>query len=179
MRKKARHIISDKKGIRPTSGLALGALFNSLVSSGELPGGDVLDLFAGTGTVSLEAFRRGASSVVSVESDGETADFIRAALARYEGRAEVIRGDVRRVLPRLAAAGRRFSAVFADPPYHEGWCDELPPLIEANWSIVAPGGVFVMERSSREQPAGIAGTSRADRRYGETVLSFYRSLTDN
>lgn len=174
MKKNVRKNFADKKGIRPTSGLALGALFNSLVSAGYLPGGTFLDLFAGTGTVSLEALRRGALSVTAVETDAETAEFVRAALQANVDRASVMRGDVRRVVPRLASAGKSYTVIFADPPYYEGWSKELPALIEQSPSIVGEDGIFVMERSIREETADISGFEREDRRYGETALSFYR-----
>jgi 16S rRNA (guanine(966)-N(2))-methyltransferase RsmD len=161
---------------RPTSGKVIAALFN-ILSSSSLADRDFLDLFAGSGAVAAEALKRGAESVVCVESDRVRA---KAISTRFETsgfsaeRAMCIRSDVRRVIPRLAhmGTGRKFGVVFADPPYCVGWGKILPPLMAEHWRLVAPGGAFVFERSSRETPADIFA-ARDDRIYGETVLSFY------
>ncbi|MDR1510023.1 MAG: RsmD family RNA methyltransferase [Synergistaceae bacterium] len=161
---------------RPTSGKVIAALFN-ILSSSSLVGGDFLDMFAGSGAVAAEALRRGAGSVLCIESDRERANVISS---RFEAsgfspdRAMCICSDVRRILPRLARgkSGRKFGVVFADPPYCMGWGKILPSLAAKNWDLISPGGAFVFERSSRETPADIFA-ARDDRIYGDTVLSFY------
>jgi 16S rRNA (guanine(966)-N(2))-methyltransferase RsmD len=163
------------KTARPTSAKVISALFNILRSS-SLCGETFLDLFAGTGSVAWHALGQGAARVLCVESNANRANAISRKFADAgltTERASCERGDVRRVLPRLAKdAPREFGVVFADPPYCAGWGRELFSLAEANWSVVKPGGVFVFEHSSRE-PAADFLTSRDDRIYGETVLSFY------
>ncbi|MDR0764422.1 MAG: RsmD family RNA methyltransferase [Synergistaceae bacterium] len=163
------------KTARPTSARVISALFNILRSS-SLCGAHVLDLFAGTGSVAWRALEQGAASALCVESDADRANAVsrKFADAGLAPRASCVRGDVRRVLPRLAksAPPREFGVVFADPPYCAGWGAALPPLLADNWSVVRPGGVFVFEHSSRE-PAADFLTARDDRIYGETVLSFY------
>lgn len=159
---------------RPTSAKVAAALF-SILGSASLGGADFLDLFAGTGCVALEALGRGARGVLCVESDAARANAISARFTKAGFPAEsasCVRADVRRAVPRLARDGRAFGVVFADPPYCLGWGKTLPGLIAQNWSIVATGGVFVFERSSRETPEEIF-IPRDDRIYGETVLSFY------
>jgi 16S rRNA (guanine(966)-N(2))-methyltransferase RsmD len=163
--------------LRPTSGKVLAALFN-ILSSPSLAGCDFLDLFAGSGRVAEEALKRGAASVVCVESDRRRAGAITSRFHKAgfdAGRAVCIHSDVRRVMPRLAKArtDRKFGVIFADPPYCMGWGEILPRLMAENWNLLAPDGVFVFERSSRETPADIFA-ARDDRIYGETVLSFYR-----
>jgi 16S rRNA (guanine(966)-N(2))-methyltransferase RsmD len=167
---------------RPTSGKVVAALFN-ILSSSPLAGGDFLDLFAGSGAVAAEALRRGAGRVVCVESNRERAKAISERFRKAgfsTDRAESICSDVRRVVPRLARreTSRGFAVVFADPPYCAGWGEILPPLIAEHRSLVAPGGAFVFERSSRETPADVFAP-RDDRIYGETVLSFYRRKEDD
>jgi len=76
------------------------------------------------------------------------------------------------MIPKLTREQREFGVVFADPPYDMGWGQILPKLMEENWGLVSSDGVFVFERSSREEPAEIL-VPRDDRTYGETVLSFY------
>jgi len=169
------------KNVRPTSGKVLSALLNILNASGHLRDGRFLDLFSGTGAVALAALERGARSVLAVEADRAAAAAISARMrARYdEGTARCLCADVRRALPRIAAQyPDGFDIVFADPPYCLGWGRELPPLIERHASLLAPDGVFVLERSARETPAETA-LSRDDRIYGETVLSIYRGRPDD
>jgi 16S rRNA (guanine(966)-N(2))-methyltransferase RsmD len=163
--------MSDK--LRPTSSKVLLALFN-ILNSALLTDVDFLDLFAGTGSVAADALKRGARSVLCVESDRGRANAISTRFAESFGsRANCIRSDVRRAIPKLAREpGRQFGVIFADPPYCLGWGKSLPPLMSENWSIVSGGGVFVLERSSRETPEDIF-VPRDDRIYGETVLSFY------
>jgi 16S rRNA G966 N2-methylase RsmD len=154
------------------------ALFNILEASGHLSGARFLDLFSGTGEVALTALRRGAAYVAAVESDHSLASLIASRGGRQPGDESfrVLRGDVRRIVPRLARDGGgsgAFDVVFADPPYCMGWGEIMPRLMmEENRSILSSGGVFVLERSSREEPAEVSAR-RDDRVYGETVLSFY------
>ena len=160
--------------MRPTSGKVLAALF-SILRSAELDGADFLDLFAGTGEAALEALKRGAKRVICVESDRARAKNISGRLSVQDGEdvsSECICSDARRAIPKLARECREFGVVFADPPYDMGWGQILPKLMEENWGLVSSEGVFVFERSSREEPAEIS-IPRDDRTYGETVLSFY------
>lgn len=162
------------KNVRPTSGKVLLALFNILKSAGCIDGADFLDLFAGTGEVSVAALRNGARSAVAVEADRECAAYVALRLSQFGASATCVCRDVRRALPKLAGDGTSFGVIFADPPYGMGWGVELPKIIEKNISVLAPGGVFVFERSSREEISEIS-LPREDRIYGETVLSFYRN----
>jgi 16S rRNA G966 N2-methylase RsmD len=153
------------------------ALFNILGASGHMNGGRFLDLFSGTGGVALAALERGASSVVAVEQDRLLAGRIASSLGSRPGEgSRCVCGDVRRVVPRLARESGEsgaFDVVFADPPYCMGWGETMPRLvIEESRPILSAGGVFVLERSSREIPAEVS-IQRDDRIYGETVLSFY------
>jgi 16S rRNA (guanine(966)-N(2))-methyltransferase RsmD len=162
--------------VRPTSAKVISALFNILRSS-SLCGAPFLDLFAGTGSVAWHALEEGAARVLCVESDADRADAISrkfAGAGLAPERASCVRGDVRRVLPRLAqnTPPRGFGVVFADPPYCAGWGAALPPLVADNWDAVKPGGAFVFEHSSRESASDFL-VARDDRIYGDTVLSFY------
>ena len=167
--------------MRPTSGKVLAALF-SILRSASLEGEDFLDLFSGTGEAAMEALKRGAKRVLCVESDSTRERIISTRLSAYVSalpaeqndglNAECVRRDARRAIPNLATEGREFGVVFADPPYNMGWGVILPALMEENWNIVSSGGVFVFERSSREEPAEIS-IPRDDRVYGDTILSFY------
>ena len=163
-------------GVRPTGDKARGGLFNSLGSLLDLEGAAVLDLYAGSGALGLEALSRGAAEVVFVESGPGVLPVLRANLAAVGlpgGR--VIAGSVPTVV--AGRAPRPFDVVLADPPYavpvdevHE----VLSALVAGEWLV--PGGVVVVERSSRETgwvwPTPWEGLR--ERRYGEAVLRYGR-----
>ena len=159
---------------RPTSDRTREALFNTLAGYLELDGAAVLDLYAGTGAVGLEALSRGARQVVLVESD-------RRAL-------EVIRRNVATVgLPGVVTVGRSaggylrdqptlpFDLVFADPPYDTDPSGPLSTLLERGWTTVDT--TLVIERDARSSSpfAGIDSlTPLREARYGDTVLWYGR-----
>jgi 16S rRNA (guanine(966)-N(2))-methyltransferase RsmD len=160
------------KEVRPTSGRVLLALFSIL---GGLEGADFLDLFAGTGRVGIEALRRGALSVVLVETLKDRARAIGQAIpAEFADRATVLSLELRRGAAWLARRGRVFDVVFADPPYNEGWGASLLRTADLT-KLMKKGGVMVVEHASREALAvpepWILAESRA---YGETALTFLR-----
>jgi 16S rRNA (guanine966-N2)-methyltransferase len=164
-------------GVRPTGDRAREALFNSLGALLDLRGAHVLDLYAGSGALGLEALSRGAGSVVFVESAPRVLPVLKANLAAVDlpgGR--VIAGSVPMVV-----AGRppaRFDLVLADPPYAtpiEEVRAVLESLVSGGW--LAEGAVLVVERSSREEPWEWPTplTGLRDRRYGEAQLRYGRS----
>ncbi len=167
--------------IRPTTGKVLGALFNVL---GDIEGCAFLELFAGTGQVSREALRRGASRALLVEAGARAVRDLHALYARVEEfppeRVEIWKLDVRRALPRIAAQGLVFDIVFADPPYGLGWPQQMAERM-ASWdNILSAGALFILEHSKREMPPEALGEAFEERRqkfYGDTVLSFYRKRT--
>jgi 16S rRNA (guanine966-N2)-methyltransferase len=164
-------------GVRPTGDRAREALFNSVSTLLDLEGAAVLDLYAGSGALGLEALSRGAGSVVFVESSPKVLPVLRANLAAVGlpgGR--VIAGSVPVVVTGPAPAA--FDLVLADPPYAtppEEVLGVLAALSGGGW--LAPGAVLVVERSSREPawewPTPLTGLR--DRRYGEAQLRYGRS----
>jgi 16S rRNA (guanine966-N2)-methyltransferase len=163
-------------GVRPTGDRAREGLFNSLGSLLDLDGARVLDLYAGSGALGLEALSRGAAEVVFVESGPRVLPVLRANLAAVGlpgGR--VIAGSVPAVV--AAPAPARFDLVLADPPYAtavEEVLGVLRALVAGTW--LADDAVVVVERSSREEPwewpTPLAGLR--DRRYGEALLRYGR-----
>jgi 16S rRNA (guanine966-N2)-methyltransferase len=165
------------RGTRPTSDRVREALFSSLETMLDLDGARVLDLYAGSGAVGLEAASRGASHVLLVESDP------RAVRIARDNVATLGVGDRVRVSPakvEQVVAGRPdqpYDLVFADPPYSmpAAVIDAmLAGLAEHGW--LAEGAVVVVERSSRDAPvAWVPGiTAERGRRYGETTLWYGR-----
>lgn len=136
-------------GVRPTMDRVKGAIFSSL---GDLvPGARVLDLFAGSGAMGIEALSRGAASATFVESDERCVRCIRENLRRARAEASVQTMDAFRFLDLYAGDGQ-FDIVFADPPYakHPGDPDHSATLAasEKLAACLTPGGVLVLERQS-------------------------------
>jgi 16S rRNA (guanine966-N2)-methyltransferase len=154
---------------RPTSGRAREALFSMLQD--RLPGARVLDLYAGTGAVGLEAVSRGAAHAVLVEQD---ADPLRDALARIHAEpseVSLVAAPAGEAVARLIARGERFDIVFADPPYAmASGAGEIARLSQ----LLAPGGIVVLQRDEGEaEPPSLEGLRPLQRRaYGRNVFHF-------
>jgi 16S rRNA (guanine966-N2)-methyltransferase len=158
-------------GTRPTSDRVREALFSSLESElGGFDGLRVLDLYAGSGTLGLEALSRGAAHADFVEMDRNAAAVIRRNIAELgppPGRAGVHAMSVDRFVSQLVDG---FDLVFLDPPYKVP-TDEVAAVVNA----LPPGGLIVVERSSREAFAWPETRSGLrERRYGETTLWYGR-----
>ncbi|MDR7567126.1 MAG: 16S rRNA (guanine(966)-N(2))-methyltransferase RsmD [Armatimonadota bacterium] len=155
-------------GVRPTQERVRDAIFNML---GErVRGARVLDLFAGTGSLGLEALRRGAERAVFVERDPRAVRVLRENLARggWEREGEVWPADVFRTVGILGQKGRRFDLVFLDPPYGLGLVGRTLETLVAS-GLLAPGTAVVAESWVREEVPVPAGYELVrDRRYGDT-----------
>jgi 16S rRNA (guanine966-N2)-methyltransferase len=174
-------IMAPPAGTRPTSDRVREALFSML---GEIvPGARVLDLFAGSGALGLEALSRGAREVVLVERHAAACKVIgdNARRAKLEG-AQIVKSEVAAALRRLADSGDQFDLVLADPPYakESGDIDFAGLLLEDENlpRVLAPGGWLSLETMvTKHAPRVIAGWHVArDRAYGSTrVLLLQRA----
>jgi 16S rRNA (guanine966-N2)-methyltransferase len=157
-------------GLRPTSDKLRGTLFNILAPRVE--GARVLDVFAGTGAVALEALSRGAVAAACIESDRRAAKLIEenAALCGEINRCAIIRDNVERALQRPVNGGP-FDIIVLDPPYHY---DALEAAVRDAGTQRAAGGIVVLEHAARvapPAPAGLALTRTV--KSGDSALSFY------
>jgi len=163
--------------IRPTGDRLRESVFNIL--AGEMAGAMVLDLFAGTGSLGMEALSRGAESCVFVEKNAQAVDLIRRNLTRcgLAERAQVIKRDVLQGLGFLNPVQEIFDVVFLDPPYDRGYVTSTLLLLD-RCSCLRPDGWIVVEHSrSEDLPEVMKNLSETDRRrYGKTLVSFYRSV---
>lgn len=173
---KGRRLAVPPAGTRPTSERAREALFNSLRTLVDLDGARVLDLFAGSGAVGLEALSRGAAAVTFVESDRRAAEVLRRNIdAVALPGAELLRRPVAAVLGE--PPGKPFELVFADPPYvlDDAQLSALLRHLATGW--LAADAVVVVERPARgagpEWPDGVIPVM--NRRYGEGVLWYGRA----
>jgi 16S rRNA (guanine(966)-N(2))-methyltransferase RsmD len=159
------------EGVRPSGARLREALFS--IWGARVVGATFLDLYAGSGTVGLEALSRGAASALFVEPD-------RAARSRLErnlrlaapGSTSVVARPSREALSALARQGARFDLLFVDPPYAHEVDQEL---FEALARIAAPEASLVVEHRHGSPPAGESGRwiEPSERRYGDSVLRFY------
>lgn len=127
---------------RPTTDMAKENIFNVINGYVDLDGADALDLFAGTGSISLELLSRGCREVVSVEKDRDHARFISQCMEKIgAGNDVLVRGDVFKF---LNSCHRQFDFIFADPPYALPELPTIPSLI-FEYGLLKPDGLLVFE----------------------------------
>jgi 16S rRNA (guanine966-N2)-methyltransferase len=162
---------------RPTSAKVREAIFNIL---GPAPEFAVLDVFAGTGALGIEALSRGAPSAFFVERDGRALQSLHRNLKELglAGRARVVGSEAHAALRQLSQEGQRFGWVFIDPPYAAGVVTSVLEVLSGG-NLLASGGIIIVEHDKRNQPVETVGAIHlTDRRfYGDTGVSFYRSET--
>jgi 16S rRNA (guanine966-N2)-methyltransferase len=168
------------RGTRPTSDRAREGLFGTVTAVlGTLAGSAVLDLYAGSGAVGLEALSRGAADVLLVEADPRAASVIRAnATALGLPGARVAVGRAEKVLARGPGDGPPRDVVFADPPYSTAGGEVtavLEALLAPGW--LAPGALVAVERATRSGPLSWPPGYSPDRarKYGEATLWYGRA----
>ncbi|MBQ9059801.1 MAG: 16S rRNA (guanine(966)-N(2))-methyltransferase RsmD [Firmicutes bacterium] len=158
--------------IRPTTDKAKEACFSIL--NNDIPGARVLDLFAGTGALGIEALSRGAAECVFTDHSRQSIGLVKRNLAHCGAGSEarVIAGDFRKVLPGLSGI---FDVILMDPPYNKGLLDEALEIISEH-GLLAEGGVIVCEHRKEEELPPQVGilTKEKERRYGIVKLSIYR-----
>ena len=165
--------VPSGRSTRPTADRTREAIFNLVASRIALAEARVLDLFAGSGALGLEALSRGAAHATFVEKAGAALGTIKknAAGLGVEARCTVVRADALRW---LETAPSTFDLVLADPPYALG---DLPRLPDLALPLVAPGGLLVLEHggdaSFETHPA-----HETSRSYGKTVVSLFRLGSD-
>lgn len=132
--------------VRPTTDRAKQVIFDVLATRIDLDGASILDIFAGSGSLGIEAVSRGATSVVFVERSAEALTMLEHNVRSLgiDGMCERIRGDI---YAYLEQAGREFDVVFADPPYELPEIERLPDVIGRS-GVLRKGGWLVMEHRS-------------------------------
>jgi 16S rRNA (guanine966-N2)-methyltransferase len=163
-------------GVRPVADRAREGVFSSLAA--EVAGAEVLDLYAGTGALGIEALSRGAERATFVDRDRAALAALRRnlTLTRLADRAEVAASGVERFLMTDGKEGRRFDLVFADPPYDAPGqeVDRMLSRLASGW--LRPGWVVALTRSRRNPTPVIPVDWRVARRleYGDTAALIFR-----
>jgi 16S rRNA (guanine(966)-N(2))-methyltransferase RsmD len=180
---KGRQLASFRgRSIRPTSDKVREAVFDLLGSRGGRGFESVLDLFAGTGAMGIEALSRGALRACFVDNDARAVSIIKKNLEacgiEVAGRgtpAKVFKRDVHSMIRSLSGSGERFDLIFIDPPYNSSLTEDVlkgPALVR----LLSPGG-FVVAETSRRTPALGADEGLepvCERRYGDTLVYIFK-----
>ena len=180
---RGQQIKAPKSNCRPTQDMVREALFSMLAD--RVNGASFLDLFAGSGAVGLDAASRGARLVCWVDSDRRTLGLLKENVERICGKGQnqesdpVVKffgGDAIGFLKK-GLESQQFDLIFADPPYDrdekKGWLGKILDVLACG-SMLAPGGVFVMEQSADEHFEENAGwVLIKDKKYGSTRLRFF------
>ena len=153
---------------RPTADRVREALFSML---GPVAEARVLDLFAGSGALGLEALSRGAAEATFVDSSAAAVRAVRANLESLAVRAEVRRADARAFLRNARAAGRQYDLVFLDPPYQRAGA--VAEALAGDLAAVLAPRARVVAESDRRSPLELPLALQADRRYGDTVIRIF------
>jgi len=160
------------EGLRPTSDKLRETLFNILAP--RIEGARILDVFAGTGAVGIEALSRGAGHVTFVEKDPRALALIEANLADCGIVADynIRRGDV---LAALRNPGAAFDLILLDPPYD---LHPVSPTLEAAAACLSDGGLLVLERATRREPDVPETLTRVrDVKSGDSTLTFFQVVS--
>ena len=165
-----------RRGVRPTMDRVKGAIFSSLAEN--VVGARVLDLFAGSGALGIEALSRGASSVLFVDEDRQATDTIERNLSKTKLEARVRQQEVFKFL-RGSASAHQFDIIFADPPYEQTKSGErfTDKLLENERlaQLLRPDGVFVLEKRPTERfPETRLWNLLRAKSYGATEVLFLR-----
>jgi 16S rRNA (guanine966-N2)-methyltransferase len=171
---KGRKLVDPPAHVRPTGSRAREVLFN--IWRSEVPGARVLDLYAGSGILGLEALARGACAAHFVERDRKALQTIQRNLeiCRFHDKAELVRGEVLGWL-RAGPVEGPWDLVVADPPYGEEVAGELLAALSGQRLLAEGGEVMVELPARREPPVPRGWTLRDSRRLGDTLLAFYQA----
>ena len=166
------HTIQAPRGVetRPTSDRVRENVFNLV---GPLDGGAVLDLYAGSGAMGLEALSRGAARAVFVEADPDAVRAIERNLEKLRLHGTVLRRDAVAALAQEVAAGRKYDLVLVDPPYSM-YDDAQPQLARYLPAVLGEDGLLVVETDARTEPE-LPLPVRTSRKYGQTRVTLFEA----
>lgn len=168
--------ISEKSGARYTSAKVREAIFNIL---GDVEGKTVLDLFAGSGSFTIEALSRGAASATCVEAEREMVRIVMQNIKSLglNGCCDVMAMDVASAIPLLSKKVFSYDIVFMDPPYEKGYIGKTMELLKT-YNVCGAGTLLVMEHSKRETqtPSNPEEWRQiASKEYGDTVVTIFQT----
>lgn len=138
-----------------------------------------MDLYAGTGSLGIEALSRGAGTAAFVDKSSECSSVIKENLihTKLQEKAFIFTGEVSNLIKKISHEGKKFDIIFLDPPYHKNLIEGTLTMIMEN-GIIKEDGIIVAERDTKDQvPEEVGNLSLVrNQKYGDTVLSFYAPI---
>ncbi len=175
---RGRRLLTPKGShIRPTSDRVKESLFNILtVLLGNFSGRRVLDIFAGTGNLGIEALSRGASEAVFIDENRDAAALVKKNLdlAGFAGRGLILHKEALAALKMLGKTESPFGLIFLDPPYREGLSERVLDFLAVS-ELIDESSLIVAETAAREElPGEFSRLQEFDKRvYGDTAIAFF------
>jgi 16S rRNA (guanine966-N2)-methyltransferase len=172
--KKGKRVKVSKRGIRPTKGVVREAIFN--IISSRIHNAKVLDIFAGSGALGLEAISRGAQNCVFIEKNPK---ILLKNIDNFsvDDKTRVIMNDYQKGLRKIK--GKRFDIIFIDPPYHKNYIEKTIHLI-ARYRLLNSRGLIIAEHYVKEEfslPDSLSILK--EKQYGETIVKFMVEKNNN
>lgn len=159
--------------VRPTTDRVKESMFN--IVQDWVYDSQVLDLFAGSGALGIEALSRGASQAVFCDNSLDSIKIIKSNIekARVVDRSQIVRGDFKRCLRDMEAKNQSFDMIFVDPPYYKGLFEEVLDTIKA-CKILKKDGIVIVEHDAKRPIGQVEGLEvYKEKKYGITMLTFY------
>ena len=159
--------------VRPTSDRVKESMFN--IVQDWVYDSQVLDLFAGSGALGIEALSRGASQAVFCDNSLDSIKIIKSNIekARVVDRSQIVSGDFKRCLRDMEAKNQSFDMIFVDPPYYEGLFEEVLDTIRS-CKILKKDGIVIVEHDAKKPIGQVEGLEvYKEKKYGITMLTFY------
>ena len=159
--------------VRPTTDRVKESMFN--IVQDWVYDSQVLDLFAGSGALGIEALSRGASQAVFCDNSLDSIKIIKSNIekARVADRSQIVSGDFKRCLRDMGAKNQSFDMIFVDPPYYKGLFEEVLDTIRA-CKILKKDGIVIVEHDAKRLIGQVEGLEvYKEKKYGITMLTFY------
>ncbi len=159
--------------VRPTTDRVKESMFN--IIQDWVYDSQVLDLFAGSGALGIEALSRGASQAVFCDNSLDSIKIIKSNIekARVADRSQIVSGDFKRCLRDMEAKNQSFDMIFVDPPYYEGLFEEVLDTIRS-CKILKKDGIVIVEHDAKRPIGQVEGLEvYKEKKYGITMLTFY------
>ena len=159
--------------VRPTTDRVKESMFN--IVQDWVYDSQVLDLFAGSGALGIEALSRGASQAVFCDNSLDSIKILKSNIekARVADRSQIVSGDFKRCLRDMGAKNQSFDMIFVDPPYYKGLFEEVLDTIRA-CKILKKDGIVIVEHDAKRPIGQVEGLEvYKEKKYGITMLTFY------
>lgn len=166
--------------VRPTTDRVKESLFN--IINPYIRESNILDLFAGTGSLGIECLSRGAKNCVFVDKSKDSINIIKSNVkkARVENESTILNVDFKDAVKRLSSQNQKFDVIFMDPPYYENMFIECLKIID-ELNLLYEDGIIIVEHDTKDlfdESIGNLVKSR-DKKYGNTTLTFYKLEAQN